>query len=147
MQLEPPDEDLPAIQVSLSEFVSAAEQMFRPDQLENFLRFVLAGRLQSNDKLARIFLNARQGALAPPISEFRVYRDIDSVIGITQDLPFRLPMAIFPLASFRDTLTDDNHLKCPLSCPKVSVDSGQTSSILTGAPSPGCCRRLTSPNS
>ncbi|KAG1851045.1 hypothetical protein DFJ58DRAFT_661761 [Suillus subalutaceus] len=118
MQLEPPDEDLPAIQVSLSEFVSAAERMFAPDQLENFLRFVLAGRLQSHNKLARIFLNARQGALAPPTSEFQVYRDIDSVIGITWDLPFQLPMAIFPLASFRDTLTEDNHLKCPLSCPK-----------------------------
>lgn len=119
MQLEPPDEDLPAIQVSLSEFVSAAEQMFLPDQLENFLRFILAGRLQYRDKLARIFINARQGALVPPISEYKLYRDIDSVIGVTHDLPFRLPMAIFPLASFRDTLTEDNHLKCPLSCPKV----------------------------
>ncbi|KAG1793283.1 uncharacterized protein HD556DRAFT_1238088 [Suillus plorans] len=119
MQLESPDEDLPAIQVSLNEFVSAAEQMFIPDQLDNFLRFVLAGRLQYHNKLARIFINARQGASAPPMSQYQLYRDIDSVIGITRDLPFQLPLAIFPLASFRDALTEDNHLKCPLSCPKV----------------------------
>ncbi|KAG2064082.1 hypothetical protein BDR04DRAFT_1162939 [Suillus decipiens] len=121
MQLEHPDEDLPAIQVSLSEFVSAAEQMFMPDQLDNFLRFVLAGRLQHHDNHARIFINARQGALAPPISEYQLYRDVDSVIGITRDLPFQLPMAIFPLASFRDSLTEDNHLKCPISCPKEVI--------------------------
>ncbi|KAG2097998.1 uncharacterized protein F5147DRAFT_583311 [Suillus discolor] len=116
--MQPPDEDLPAIQVSLEEFVLAAEQMFKSDQLETFIRFVLAGRLQSHDKLARIFINARQGALAPQISEYKLHRDIDSVIGITRDLPFQTHMAIFPLASFRDSLTEDNHLKCPLSCPK-----------------------------
>ncbi|KAG1766213.1 hypothetical protein EV702DRAFT_981012 [Suillus placidus] len=132
MQLEPPDEDLPAIQVSLSEFVSAAEQMFVPDQLENFLRFVLAGRLQYGDKLARVFINARQGALVPPISEYKLYRDIDSVIGVTHDLPFRLPMAIFPLASFRDTLTEDNHLKCPISCPKVCIPLHRIPNIALG---------------
>ncbi|KAG1838806.1 hypothetical protein DFJ58DRAFT_668161 [Suillus subalutaceus] len=117
--MQPPDEDLPVIQVSLGEFVLAAEQMFTvPDQLEAFLRFVLAGRLQYHDEHARISINARQGALAPHISKYQLYRDIDSVIGITKDLPFQLHMAIFPLASFRDSLTEDNHLKCPLSSPK-----------------------------
>lgn len=123
--MQPPDEDLPAIQVSLKEFVSAAEQLFMQgqskDQLEDFIRFVLAGRLQSHNGLARIFLNARQGILAPAISDYQLYRDIDSVIGITRDLPFKLSMAIFPLPPFRDTLTEDNHLKCPVFCPKVHL--------------------------
>ncbi|KAG1719121.1 hypothetical protein EDB19DRAFT_1648748 [Suillus lakei] len=121
--MQPPDEDLPAIQVSLKEFVSAAEQMFTlgqsDDQLEAFLRFALAGRLQCHNQLTRIFINARQGVRAPAISEYKLYRDIDSAIGITWDLPFKLSMAIFPLPAFRDTLTKDNHLKCPLSCPKM----------------------------
>jgi hypothetical protein len=125
-QMQPPDEDLPAIQVSLKEFVSAAERIFTVadqsnDQQEAFLRFVLAGRLHRNNQLARIFINARQGVYAPPISEYKLYRDIDSVIGITRDLPFKLSMAIFPLPPFRDTLTQDNHLKCPQSCPKVCI--------------------------
>ncbi|KAG1865185.1 hypothetical protein C8R48DRAFT_601387 [Suillus tomentosus] len=97
MPLEPPDEDLPAIQFSLREFVSAAEQMFTPDQQENFLHFVLAGRLQHHDRLAHIFINARQGAHTPLISEYQLYRDIDSVMSITWDLPFKLPITIFPL--------------------------------------------------
>jgi hypothetical protein len=146
--MEPPDEDLPVIQVSLGEFVLAAEQMFTaPDQLEAFLRFVLAGRLQCHDKHARISINARQGAFAPPISEYKLHRDIDSVIGITRDLPFQSHMAIFPLASFRDSLTEDNHLKCPLSCPKVR---GSLSNIFNSNSCIymlGCHRNPTSQNS
>ncbi|KAG2738365.1 hypothetical protein P692DRAFT_201731319 [Suillus brevipes Sb2] len=116
--MEYPDETLSDIQVSLTEFVSVAQHLLKQDELEHFLRFVLAGRLRRHDMMARIFINARQGALAPPLSQYQLYRDIDSVIGITRNLPFKLPMSIFPLASFRDTLTKDNHIKYTLSYPQ-----------------------------
>lgn len=131
--MQPPDEDLCGIQVSLSEFVSVAQHLYTLEDTEDFLRFVLAGRLKRDDMTARIFINARQGVLAPPISQYQLHRDIDSLIGVTRNLPFRLPMSIFPLASFRDSLTKDNHLKCTLSYPQVGRLLS-TSGILTDSP-------------
>lgn len=118
-----PDEDLPELQISLQEFVILAQNLSKPGQeLEKFIRFVLAGRLQINDRLFRIFVNARQGVAAPLLSDRQMYRDIDSAIGINRDLPFTSSMAIFPLAAFRDTLTKDNHLKYSLT--NLEVSSG-----------------------
>src|SRR5262245_41174959 len=103
-----PDEDLPELQISLTQFVAIAGQLFADGQNSDaFVRFVLAGRLQSH----RIFVNARQETSAPPLGQYQLRRDIDSVIGITNDLPFRATLAIFPVPSFRDTLTKDVHVK------------------------------------
>lgn len=132
-----PDEDLPSIQVSLKQFVSLSQALYLPasgqnQDLERFIRFVLAGHIQNQSdgkekgQLARIFVNAQQGALAPPIHRYQLKRDIDSVIGVTYDLPFKRSMAIFPLACFRDTLTQDNHLKCRLTaCEVRAILSGE----------------------
>jgi len=107
-----PDEFLPESQMSLKQFVQTAQHLLSleqsPDALVRVLRFILAGRLELNGSLTRIFINARQGAFPPSIYQSR--RDIDSVIGITRDLPFRIALSIFPLPSFRDTLTKNNHM-------------------------------------
>jgi hypothetical protein len=114
--MDHPDEDLPEVQISLKSFVFAAQSLFPPNpeltqDLNTFVRFVLAGRLLQNNQLSRVFVNAKQGGNSPPIHECQILRDFDSVIGVSRDLPYTVPMAIFPLASFRDTLTADNHLK------------------------------------
>jgi hypothetical protein len=115
-----PDEALPTVQLSLQQFVSLSQSLFPSEpepqagpELDRFIRLALAGRIQGVDgnSLSRVLLNVQQGASAPPIGKYQVKRDIDSVIGITCDLPFRRTLAIYPLACFRDTLTKDNHMK------------------------------------
>jgi len=110
-----PDELLHESQMSLKQFVHISEYLFSqedtPDNLIHFVRFVLAGRFDFNGDQTRVFINARQDALPPPIHKYQLHQDLHSAIGITRDLPFHTALAIFPLASFRDTLTKDNHIK------------------------------------
>jgi hypothetical protein len=103
-----PDEDLPELQLSLRQFVAIAGVLHAREQdSDAFVRFVLAGRWKGH----RIFINSRQDAAAPPKGQYIFRRDFDSAIGVTRDLPFIVPLAVFPVASFRDTLTTDNHIK------------------------------------
>lgn len=107
-----PDEDLPTSQLSLEEFVKISQHLhsLSSSHPDAFIRFNLAGRFLSNALQSHITVNIRQGN---SLIGKTIYRrsDIDSVIGVSADLPFIVPLAIFPLASFRDTLTEDNHLK------------------------------------
>ena len=128
-ELDYPDKALNALQLSLTEFVAVARALF-PDPNQDpsaFVRFMLAGRLETPHGPLRVSINAKQDALPPSIGDYQLFRDIDSVIGVTQDLPFRRSLAIFPLPSFRDTLTQDNHVtyKIPGGF-KVSFSSGET---------------------
>ena len=114
--LQHPDEAQDSLQLSLTQFVAVA-QALSPSESEPhqdpsaFVRFVLAERLEMNQKAVRVSINAKQGSRPPPVGQYQLFRDIDSVIGMTPDLPFQRPLAIFPLPSFRDTLMKDNHLK------------------------------------
>ena len=98
--MDHPDEDLSHLQLSLLQFMSIAQNLFRTDKNDHnyeFIRFVLAGRLGSNGTtLSRIFVNARQGANSPPPHACELRRDFDSLIGITRDLPFTSALAVFP---------------------------------------------------
>lgn len=107
-----PDEPLDTLQLTLVQFVTLCRTLFESETVDRttFIRFALAGRLEMNGKALRVSINAKQGVLPPPLGKYDLYRDIDSVIGVTQDLPFRRPLAVFPLPSFRDTLTKDNHI-------------------------------------
>ena len=120
-----PDEALHESQVTLHQFVRTAEYLFSQDQTADnvvrFVRFVLAGRFESDGRQTRIFINARQAA-SLLINACQHRRDLDSAVGVTRDFPFRVALAIFPLASFRDTLTEDNHVKYePTSLPGPRV--------------------------
>jgi hypothetical protein len=130
-----PDENLGQHQLTLEEFVKVAQHLSSQGQGINsdaFIRFVLAGRYPDgvSNQSSRIFINARQGAFLPDDAVLQRYSDVDSVIGITRDLPYSLPMAIFPLASFRDTLTEDVHIKYPMSPLSVPV-SGMNEFLCT----------------
>lgn len=113
--LEYPDEALDSLQLSLTDYVSMAQTLFLSgselgQDPNAFIQFVLAGRLHFLDRDLRISINAKQGALPPPSGRYKLFGDLDSVIGVTRDLPFKQTFAIFPLPSFRDTLTKDNHV-------------------------------------
>lgn len=121
-----PDETLHESQVTLKQFVRTAEHLLSQDSTQDnvvrFIRFVLAGRFELDGYQTRIFVNARQAASPPSINSYQHRRDLDSAIGVNRDLPFRVALAIFPLASFRDTLTEDNHVKYnPTSLPGPQV--------------------------
>lgn len=140
-----PDEVLEASQISFKHFVSIAGLLYSSGNMEAFVRFVLAGRL-GEGKQARIFLNARQEASPPEISKYEVPGDIDSIVGVSRDLPYNVPMAIFPLPSFRDTLTENNHLTyqsslCPVCFPKKKTPAMVLNKLL------GCERCITPQNS
>jgi hypothetical protein len=106
-----PDEPLPRIQMDLAQFVMKAQDLSQQEDPDEFARFLLAGRLNTDEGLKRVWVNARQNARAPPEGAYDLRRDFDSAIGITRDLPFTECMSVFPMASFDDTLKRDNHLK------------------------------------
>lgn len=111
-----PDETLKERFLSLAEFVKISS--FLETEIKEEIasvRYALAGRFAEEAGEIRVFLNSTLGVEAPPLGQYTLRRDIDSMIGITRDLPFRVAFALFPLASFRDTLTKDNHLKFPRS--------------------------------
>jgi len=111
MPLNHPDEDLPELQLTLREFVLACQNLSALQDSDAFIRFVLAGRICSNGQQGRVFVNARQGAAAPSKGRYQLRSDVDTAVGLTRDLPYDVPLAIFPLAPFRETLTKDNHMK------------------------------------
>jgi hypothetical protein len=111
MVLRYPDEPLPEIQVSLQEYVHMALAILDgPDHIDDFCRMVLAGRVNIDGEEHRLFINARQGLENINPARYRCTRDYDSMLSCTSNLPFNAPLSIFPVASFKDTLTADIHL-------------------------------------
>ena len=107
-----PNETLPLLQMTLEEFVTKATVILQDsDDIYDFCRMVLAGRLQVNGVEHRIFINARQNL--PPIHprDLTLTRDYDSICALSSDLPYSVPFSVYPVAPFRDTLTSDNFLK------------------------------------
>lgn len=109
------DEILEPLYLSLPQFVSRAHDLsLGSEDAFKFLRFVLAGRLEVDGKERRVFVNTRQGIRPPVQDKYMVCRDIDSIIGVSTDLPYKSSLAIFPMPSFRDTLTEEIHIKYTL---------------------------------
>lgn len=96
---------------SLEQFVDHAKSLLEQEDVERFLQFTLAGKF--HDPLGnprRVRVNPLLDS--PSISTLQTIatRDYDSLIGITNDLPFLCPLAIYPIPTFRDTLTQSNRL-------------------------------------
>ena len=111
MALPYPDEDLPELQLSIKQYVDMASRLLTgPEDIYDFCRMVLAGRVKVDGVERRIFLNARQD-LEPIDPRFCTRtRDYDSLCACTQTLPFTAPLSVFPVSPFKETLTADNHL-------------------------------------
>ncbi|KAG1838781.1 hypothetical protein F4604DRAFT_1600041 [Suillus subluteus] len=112
-----PDETIDLAQLTMSEFVGHSRHLFtqmQDDQTElDFIRFVLAARVGplADEELDRcqVRLNCLQGIL--PLPEPDVTRDLDSVIGVSDTLPYTSTLSIWPLPPFKETLKKDNHVK------------------------------------
>lgn len=105
--------------------VDAAEGDTQEDKDYEVCLAALAGRYFDHDRgiERRIFLNPREGGGMPPPSatyndcdehHYRVHRDYDSMFGMTKRLPYLRSLHVFPVASFRDTLTKRVHLTYPI---------------------------------
>ena len=117
MPLPYPDEELLERQISIRTLVELAKAKLSEDDpdIKEFVKFILAGRNWNNrGEQERIFVNGQQGTTALQHgldSNYDLARDYDSAIGITSDLPFSEPFAIYPLSPFKDTLKKTNHIK------------------------------------
>jgi hypothetical protein len=124
-----PNESLEHAQLSLSDFVRLGREILESGDVVAFVRFMLAGRWENKGDFAeypipglyRVFINARQDAHIPSVSDIEILRDIDSVIGMCTTLPFMETMAVYPIASFNDTLKKTNHLTAPVPSARGSV--------------------------
>lgn len=83
----------------------------RQNVVEEFLQLALAGKaIASDGDVRRIRLSPSKGTPSALGTAINVTRDFDSMFGISNDLPFRRSFAVFPVPSFRDTVTKDNHI-------------------------------------
>lgn len=90
----------------------------RNKSVSHFVRLCLAGRYRENlaESSAndyRYKINVRSGlsGIAYPEENWIITGDWDSAIGMTEDLPFTVPMAFFAVPPFRDTLKKSNHIR------------------------------------
>jgi hypothetical protein len=111
-----PDEILGLAQLTMNEFVGHSRHLFTQFQDEqsefDFIRFVLAARAPSADEENegyQIRLNCLQGL--PPLPDADITRDLDSVIGVSDTLPYTSSLSIWPLSPFKETLKKDNHVR------------------------------------
>ncbi len=111
----PPYEDLPQITLSINQFTETAQTLASSEDGSKFVPFVLAGRLLDDEDIfedveKRVFVNPIVDAECPPGRELKFSRDYDSVIGVSSDLPYLSPLAVFPVPPFKDTLKRTNHV-------------------------------------
>lgn len=107
-----PHENLPTEQLSLSEFTYCMKQASVTEDPMNFIDVALCGRINEDQRLRRVLLNARQNLDHPHHPLFT--RDFDSAIGITLNFPFTAALNVYPVPNFRDTLTRPNHVQGPI---------------------------------
>lgn len=127
-RLYPDDRAAEPDQRTFREFVTEARDLYRasiaperePNSELKFLKFVLAGRRGMHlEDQTDVSLNTAQGL--PPFRRVTVTRDYDSLIGITRGLPYRVPMAIWPVPPFRDVLKQNAHILASVWVDGVSV--------------------------
>ncbi|TFY53993.1 hypothetical protein EVJ58_g9127 [Rhodofomes roseus] len=90
------------------------------------IQAILAGRAYNSDREReeRLFVNARMGHAMPEYVEhfddppdathYGVTRDIDSMFGMTRDLPYTCAIHVYPVCDFRQTLKKDIHITWPV---------------------------------
>ena len=114
-RLYPDDREANPDQLTFREFVQEACQLYQAiedgdqDDELTFLKFVLAGH-RGLDPMSQcsITINALQGI--PDIQDIRVTHDFDSLIGLTRTLPYLVPLMVWPVPPFRETLKVNNHV-------------------------------------
>lgn len=117
----PDERELDALQFSFMEFCEKAKQLYTDLQRSGtddeeihhaklFYRFVLAGRARTEEDIPRhITLNTLDNL--PDVNDFNITRDYDSLIGISDDLPYTSHIQLTPVPPFTSTLKTSNHMK------------------------------------
>ncbi|PCH38800.1 hypothetical protein WOLCODRAFT_158336 [Wolfiporia cocos MD-104 SS10] len=103
--------------MSLGTFVARAKELLEGDEpdIKAFVDFVMAGRVDDEGDQSHIVVNPRLEMHGVRRCEHaRVFRDYDSLIMISQDLPFSSAPTVYPVPMFRDTLTKTVHLTVPI---------------------------------
>ena len=115
-----PDETLPHVQCSIADIVRHAVALLERGETQLFCQLMLSGRLALDDGLEhRVYVNARQGTQPTFGRDCTFTRDIDSVIGVTRDLPYGASLAVFPMAPYREPLRRVNHVTAEITRPDV----------------------------
>ena len=86
---------------------------------ETFVNNLLCGRWDEQHR--RMALDPCLGVAAPGIDEVTITRDVDSLFGITKNLPYNAPLSVFPVPSFSETLKTNVHLNGPVLTPTVWI--------------------------
>ncbi|KAI6043742.1 hypothetical protein EDC04DRAFT_2600004 [Pisolithus marmoratus] len=118
----PNDREANPIQLSFNEFCIKANDLYAALQentitprqeafaMKEFYRFVLVGHTHMPDgDTAHITLNACNNL--PDNVQYEVSWDYDSLIGVSNDLPYSTHLQLTPVPPFKLTLKTDNHMK------------------------------------
>ncbi len=141
-----PDEPLPMRQMSMREFGSRANRLYKhgisnvetePDYskiagMMPFLRMVLGGRVRIGDLPnevddddfnveQRVTVNVLEENRRDVVDDYALRRDFDSVIGVSTKLPFSTCFYVYPVPDFKLSMTraNWNHLTYPMTLPGV----------------------------
>ena len=117
-----PDQYLIPHVLSLQQFVKTAHDVGDEDEGDQLANFVLAGhgRVFVDEfghpelRPARVFVNPRLNLSGPNLGRYSIRGDFDSVIGLTEKLPFTKAISWHAFPIFSDTLTTDVHIKVPI---------------------------------
>ena len=121
-----PDEPLPTVTMLLQEFNEVAQGLLtrsaeaEDDPLRHaFTNFVLAGRyVGPGGQEQRVHIDVMKNIEETRnLANLSISRDYDSLIGISDRLPFRCSLGFYPLPNFRECLSKTNHLKWCVSAP------------------------------
>ena len=145
-----PDFRLPREEMSLRRFNRIAREILtgQGDEVYEYVLAVLAGRYYTpNNELKRIVIDPLRGLTHPTAcayddvpteDEFKISRDYDSILGFSDTLPYKVPLAIYPVPPYKETLSKAVHITVP--CRSRSVcralyclgDSNPCCTIITG---------------
>ncbi|KAL7283872.1 hypothetical protein ACG7TL_001142 [Trametes sanguinea] len=112
--MNPPDEHLRPLQLGLPDLLEKAKSLLDQGFTDDFVRLMLAGRIELNDEQRRVFVNAIQRSSPARSEDCTLTGDFDSLIGVTRSLPITVALSIYPVPSFKYTLTKDVHITIPI---------------------------------
>ncbi len=105
-----PDEYLPGVTLSLTDVLTDCRALIERGAGDAFAGLLLAGRRWQHNVEHRVVLDATRDMPTGDATTCTITGDFDSLIGITDALPLAKPLSVFPVPSFRDTLTKTVHL-------------------------------------
>ncbi|KAJ3017269.1 hypothetical protein NUW54_g622 [Trametes sanguinea] len=119
--MNPPDEHLRPLQLGLPDLLDRAKTLLNQGFTDEFVLLMLAGRTEEDGDRRRVFVNSIQQSSAARPNTCTLTGDFDSLIGVTKKLPLNVPLSIYPVPSFKFTLTKDVHVGIPITVRGVSL--------------------------